>query len=71
MLSNLSDAFDTHDKIVAFGWVLHRCHIITDISTLLSYMEKPWKWEREYRAHQELGGKTDEATINAMAKRFA
>lgn len=70
-MSNNSDtAFDTHDKIVAFGWVLYRCHAITEVSTMISYMEKPWKWQREYDAYQELGGKTDEATINAMTKRF-
>lgn len=70
MPNNSDTAFDTHDKIVAFGWVLYRCHAITEVSTMISYMEKPWKWQHEYDVYQELGGKADEATINAMAKRF-
>lgn len=69
-MSSTETAFDTHDKIVAFGWVLYRAHVITDVSTMISYMEKPWKWQREYDTYQELGAKTDEATINAIAKRF-
>lgn len=64
-------AFDTHDKITAFGFVLYRCRIITDVSTMLSYMEKPWKWGPEYNYFQTLGGKLNEATANAMEARFA
>lgn len=63
--------YEHHNQIVSFARVLYRCHVISDVSGMITYLEKPWKWDAEHAEFESLGGHLDEPTISLMERRFA
>lgn len=40
--------WDTYDNVYVLAKVLHEAAQLIDAEDLLSYFEKPWRWEREW-----------------------
>jgi len=60
-----------YDEIVAFARVLHECGQVSDIDDVLRYLEKPWKWQKEFSRWQELGGRLTKETLDTMSNEWA
>jgi len=68
-MSKIAD-MGRYDEIIAFAHVLHECGQVSDIDEVLAYLERPWRWQKEFSRWQELGGTLARETLDIMSSEW-
>lgn len=55
-----------YDEIIAFGKVLHECGQVSDLDELFAYLEKPWRWQKEFNYWQAEGSTLEKEVLFSM-----